>query len=88
MPERPFGCFAQLVPDPFSAVQVLRAGEGSPAAHKIDLLTTVTHELGHILGMEDVDPMDHVHELMAAKLEPGVRRMPPVAVDSLTPSDS
>ena len=26
------------------------AGNGSPAANRVDLLTTVMHELGHVLG--------------------------------------
>ncbi len=46
---------------------------GSPAAGHMDLLTVLEHELGHILGFEDVDGGD---DLMATTLGAGVRRKP------------
>ena len=36
----------------------LEATPGSAAADKMDLLTVVEHELGHELGLSDVDPTD------------------------------
>ena len=30
--------------------------ETSPAFGRMDLLTVVTHEMGHVLGFEDLDP--------------------------------
>ena len=48
----------------------------SVAAGKMDLLTVVEHELGHELGLSDVDPATHPNDLMAATLAPGVRRQP------------
>jgi hypothetical protein len=40
-----------------------------------DLLTTVLHEMGHVLGHEHEDAAD---DLMAEMLQPGVRRLPDV----------
>ena len=40
----------------------------------MDLLTVVEHELGHELGLADVDPTTHPTSLMAATLPVGTRR--------------
>jgi hypothetical protein len=53
----------------------LRAEPSSAAAGRVDLLSVLSHELGHILGREDLDPVLHVHELMAAALGLGQRRL-------------
>jgi hypothetical protein len=42
--------------------------------NRVDLLTAVAHELGHILGYDDLDAM--ADDLLAAELEPGVRKTP------------
>jgi Tol biopolymer transport system component len=44
------------------------------AVDRIDLLTVVSHELGHAFGLEDVVPS--LDGLMSGALEPGVRREP------------
>jgi hypothetical protein len=46
---------------------------GSPAAGKMDLLSVVSHELGHVLGLEDGSDRGDV---MGETLAPGVRRLP------------
>ena len=48
----------------------LAARNGSPAAHRVDLLTTVMHEMGHALGFDHSDTLD----LMGPTLLPGVRK--------------
>jgi hypothetical protein len=46
------------------------AANGSPAAQRVDLLTTVMHEMGHVLGYND----DAAGDLMNSTLPLGVRR--------------
>jgi uncharacterized repeat protein (TIGR01451 family) len=49
--------------------------DGSQAAGRMDLLTVVTHELGHVLGYGD----DSGAAVMATTLAPGVQRAPEAA---------
>jgi hypothetical protein len=53
---------------------------GGPAAGRIDLLTAVMHELGHVLGFTDLDGLLYPDDLMTGTLATGVRR---VALDRL-----
>src|SRR5262249_12335456 len=46
------------------------------AANKVDLLTVVEHEVGHVLGLPDIDPEAHPGDLMDGALPMGVRRSP------------
>ncbi len=54
-------------------------GEGTAtgaAADRIDLLTTVAHEMLHVLGRADLDAALYPHDVMARSLPRGVRRVP------------
>src|SRR5262249_18006446 len=42
----------------------------------MDLLTVVMHELGHVLGRDDLPVASHPHDLMAENIPTGVRRVP------------
>lgn len=60
---------------------------GQPAEH-MDLLTVVVHELGHILGLADLDPQVAPHDLMTETLGVGTRRLlaPPVLSATSAPA--
>ena len=45
-------------------------------SQRVDLLTAVMHELGHILGLPDHADQDSHDDLMYAWLQPGVRKSP------------
>src|SRR5208337_2716982 len=52
------------------------AGLGSPAAGRVDLLTVLEHELGHVIGLSD---NAQAGDLMDITLGLGVRRVPTAA---------
>ena len=45
-----------------------------PVADRIDALTVLMHELGHVLGYEDLDADRYPNHIMADRLPAGVRR--------------
>ena len=49
------------------------------AAGHLDLLTTVIHELGHVLGLPDATSAADVNDLMYINLVDGERRLPDAA---------
>jgi hypothetical protein len=58
--------------------QAFPARPGSPVAGKMDLLSVVSHELGHVLGLDDGHDS---RDVMGETLAPGQRRLP--AADDL-----
>jgi large repetitive protein len=48
----------------------------SAAAGHMDLLTAVSHEMGHVLGLADATTSNTVHDLMYIDLVDGERRIP------------
>ena len=73
-----YGWFVDPTPDDDSefadvlVAHTLAAQAGSPAANRVDLLTTVMHEMGHVLGYSDSAVAD---DLMSALLPLGTRRV-------------
>ena len=53
----------------------LSADASGPAAERMDLLTAVMHELGHVLGLGDLDNDILSNDVMNGWLPVGVRRM-------------
>src|SRR5262249_55223882 len=68
------------------APKELQAAPGSPALGRMDLLTVVEHELGHVLGLDDLDPQAVPHDLLTTTLAPGVRRLPTPVVEVVAPA--
>ncbi|WDD36491.1 CARDB domain-containing protein (plasmid) [Nostoc sp. UHCC 0926] len=64
------GWFIDLTPDDDSEFNPI---ENSPVETKIDLLSALVHEMGHVLGISHVD---YGTSVMDATLPPGVRRFP------------
>src|SRR5262249_51616304 len=67
---------------------VRRAIDSTPANGRMDLLTVVMHELGHVLGLEDLDLAEHNDDLMAEALVAGVRRLPGEAIVAVNVTDA
>jgi len=53
----------------------LLATNASDTFGRMDLLTVVMHELGHVLGLDDIDSKTNAHDLMSHTLNMGVRRV-------------
>jgi Ca2+-binding RTX toxin-like protein len=55
----------------------LQSRDGDDLDGRIDLLTVVMHELGHVAGFDDLLPHQFDNSLMSLELELGTRRLPP-----------
>jgi len=54
----------------------LQATAGSEAADRVDLLTVVTHEFGHLIGLPDLRTAVFPHHIMNETIGRGTRRSP------------
>lgn len=66
---------SSLITDHASPWQ-LQAAPGSAAEGKIDLMTVLMHELGHVMGLDHVSSAVDGTRLMAGSIDPGIRRLP------------
>ncbi len=57
------------------ATDVLQA-TNNEAATRVDLLTVLTHEIGHVFGLGDLAGDDNLNDVMAEFLPEGIRREP------------
>lgn len=63
--------------------------KNSCATGPYDLLSVVMHEMGHTLGLDDLDPLRHVNDLMGGTLQTGKRRGPQASdIDAIFASDA
>jgi hypothetical protein len=65
---------------PVQAAKTEELATSGPAASRMDLLTVIMHEMGHLLGHEDLDSQASPYDLMSAELPVGVRRLPDSSV--------
>ena len=56
----------------------LQAAPDGPASGRMDLMTVLMHELGHVMGLGHVSSAVDGTRLMAGSIDPGVRRLPSV----------
>jgi hypothetical protein len=74
------GWYVTAIPADTNALQPaggqFQALPGSPAFGHVDLLTVVSHELGHLLGLEDMPAGNAAGNLMADALPDGIERLP------------
>ncbi len=67
------GWFIDVTPN---ADEEFAPGSSGPAASRMDLLTVVMHEMGHVIGLSDLDAHNHADQLMAGTLGTGQRHTP------------
>ncbi|MBX7166789.1 MAG: tandem-95 repeat protein [Pirellulales bacterium] len=73
------GWFVDSTPgadEEFLATAAGLAANSPWASGKLDLLSVLAHELGHVAGLDDLGPL--ADDIMADRILPGVRRLPTV----------
>jgi len=65
----------------------LRGGDTALSSGHFDLFTAIAHELGHLLGYDDLDPLVHPNAMMASRLSPGATRLPKSMGSEALPSE-
>jgi hypothetical protein len=84
------GWFIDVTPnadEEFAASARTRTSAGPDSASaRMDLLTVVMHEMGHVLGLGDLDLQPHAEQLMAGTLAVGQRRVPVSHTSADSPS--
>ncbi len=84
-----FGWFIDTASSAFQATSnpaEMSAKPGTLAVGHMDLLTVVEHELGHILGLDDVNAGSRPDNLMTATLAAGERRLPASSLIFVAPA--
>ncbi len=83
------GWFVDATPYDSDEFDASGQAQAAGATGRVDLLTVVTHELGHLLGWGDLDVLRHPNDLMTDTLPPGVRRVPvaPAIAPESLPAD-
>ena len=74
-----FGWFIDRTPGDdveFGGTGTALTGLNGSAANRIDLLTVVLHELGHVIGLEDTYLSSNSSNLLYGYINPGERRLP------------
>jgi titin len=87
-----YGWFVDATPaddhefDTTATATELTSAAGTAPAGRIDLLTVLMHELGHVMGLADL-PASQGHALLSDPLATGIRRLPDgaAAVGAVSP---
>lgn len=64
----------------------LQATGDSPAVGRVDLLTVIMHEMGHLLGLPEASGQESSHDIMSEVLDLSTRRLPDRALTASVPA--
>ncbi len=73
------GWFVDFTPEDDEEFEILNgdqllANSNSEVSDQMDLFTVVMHEIGHVLGFEDIESVAGMETLMSSSIDTGVRR--------------